>query len=131
MARILVIDDNDLLRETVKLMLTSGGHEVALAVNGEDGIRQFQQRPFDLVLCDLFMPEKEGLETVREIRGLSADMPIISMTGSITPVPGSSGGLNPDFLRMAAAFGATETIAKPFKVRELLALVDKCLGAAG
>ena len=101
-----------------------------MAVDGDDGVLQFREQPFDLVLCDVFMPNKEGLETVREIRQLSAATPIISMTGSVATALDSSGGLDPDFLRMAGAFGATRTIAKPFKTAELLALVQECLGAS-
>lgn len=73
MARILVIDDDDLVRGTVEAMLEAGGHEATLAVDGEDGLRQFQRQPFDLVLCDVFMPQKEGLETVRELLRDDAD----------------------------------------------------------
>ena len=83
------------------------------------GFRKFQQEPFDLVMCDVFMPQKEGLETIREIRQLSASVRIISMTGG--------GGGDPDFLRMARAFGATQTITKPFRKAEVLALVRQCL----
>jgi DNA-binding response OmpR family regulator len=128
MARILVIDDDELIRGTVQAILASEGHEAILAADGEDGVRQFHRQPVDLVLCDVFMPHKEGLETVREIRQLSAGTPIISMTGSI---PGGEGGrLDPDFLRMSSALGATRTIGKPFRPRELLALVRECLDLA-
>lgn len=129
MARILVIDDDELVRSTVRAMLESGGHETVLAVDGEDGLRQFQKRAFDLVLCDVFMPRKEGLETVREIRQISATTPIISMTGS---APVKHGGQpDPDFLRMSSLLGATRTIAKPFGRNELLALVRECLSQVG
>jgi CheY-like chemotaxis protein len=90
MARILVIDDDDLIRGTVQSILASDRQEPALAVDGEDGIRQFRRQPFDLVLCDVFMPHKDGLGTVREIRQLSAGTPIISMTGSIPITDGGS-----------------------------------------
>jgi CheY-like chemotaxis protein len=129
MARILIIDDDELIRGTVQRILAQAGHEPVLAVDGEDGLRQFHRQQFDLVLCDVFMPRKEGLETVREIRQLSAGIPIISMTGSIPA--GDNGRLDPDFLRMSGALGATRTIAKPFRSRQLLALVGECLGAAG
>ena len=129
MARILVIDDDDLIRGTVQTILASDGHEPVLAVDGEDGIRQFRRQPFDLVLCDVFMPHKDGLGTVREIRQLSAGTPIISMTGSIPTTDG--GRLDPDFLRMSGALGAMRTIAKPFRPHALLALVRECLGPAG
>lgn len=128
MARILVIDDDESLRSTVEAMLKHGGHDVVLATDGEHGLEHFQRQHFDLVLCDVFMPNKEGLETIRELRQLSPSVPIISMTGSIAPAP--AGQPDPDFLRIATEFGATAVIAKPFRLHDLLALVDKCLGAA-
>jgi CheY-like chemotaxis protein len=128
MARILVIDDDELIRGTVRAILASEGHETTLAVDGEDGLREFHRQQFDLVLCDVFMPHKEGLETVREIRQLSAGTPIISMTGSAPA--GDGDRLDPDFLRMSSALGATRTIGKPFWPRELLALVRECLDLA-
>ncbi len=126
-ARILVIDDDDLLRETVRAMLEGGGHEVILAVHGDDGIRLFQEQPFDLVVCDVFMPQKDGLQTIREIREISPNTPIISMTGSCSR-PSGGAHLDPDFLRMTRGLGATQTLTKPFKAAKLLALVQRCLG---
>lgn len=128
-ARILVIDDDELLRQTVATMLRSGGHEVILAVDGEDGLRQFEANRVDLVVCDVFMPQMEGLETVRELRRLSSTLPIISMTGSIPSA--EAGRLDPDFLRMSNDFGATRTLAKPFGTQALLALVRECLESGG
>ena len=127
MANILVIEDDEPVRGTLKAMLESGGHVVTLAVNGDDGVQKFQHDRFDLVMCDIFMPQKEGLETVQEIRRLSASVPIISMTGSFGPVDSHSGKGDPDFLRMARAFGATHTITKPFRMADLLALIRRCL----
>ena len=128
MSRILVIDDDDLVRRTVETMLRMAGHHVELAVDGADGLRQFQQQPFDLVIADIFMPNKEGLETIRELRQITQQTPIITMTGSF-PGPHRGGDLgNIDYLRMAQVFGATRTLSKPFSHRELLALVDECLG---
>jgi CheY-like chemotaxis protein len=133
MARILIIDDNDLLRVTVKAMVESGGHEAALAADGEEGLQLFREQTFDLVVCDIFMPRMEGFETVRALRRLSAETPIISMTGGRPP--GAPGGdqADPDFLKMTGALGATRTIAKPFRAGELLALIEECLSlrAAG
>jgi DNA-binding response OmpR family regulator len=120
-SRILIIDDDKLIRDTVRTILASDGHEPVLAVDGEDGVRQFQHQPFDLVLCDVLMPHKEGLATMREIRQLSAATPIISMTGSI-PTGVSD---QPDF---PLTNGATRTIAKPFRPRDLLALVRSAWG---
>src|SRR5215813_8805069 len=80
-ARILIIDDYEPFRASVKDLLEATGYDVAVAVDGEDGIQQFQRQPFDLVLCDVFMPKKEGIETIRDLRQLSTGTPIISMTG--------------------------------------------------
>jgi len=126
-ARVFVIDDDDLLRGTVKMMLACGGHEAILAIDPEDGVRRFRQERFDDIVCDVFMPTKEkGVETIAALREISAETPIVSMTGSF---PRSSGGahFDPEFLRMVREFGATQVIAKPFNAAELLALVRQCL----
>jgi len=127
MARILVIDDDADIRDLVRAMLTQSGHDVVLAVDGEDGLRQFPRQPFDLVICDIFMPKKEGLETVKELRRLAADLPIITMSGSPPAGEGDADTGRPDYLRMTATIGATATIAKPFKRDRLLAIVEECL----
>ena len=129
MARILVIDDDALLRNTVRMMLESGGHDAVLASDPDDGVHRFQQETFDVIICDVFMPTKErGLETIAALRRISATVPIISMTGSY---PRSSGGahLDPEFLRMAREFSATQVIGKPFRARDLLAAVKECLAS--
>ena len=130
MAHLLVIDDNELFCASVKDLLEANGYDVALAVDGEDGIRQFRQQSFDLVLCGVFMPKKEGMEPIREIRQLSAGTPIISMTGHVALAPDGGGEFDTDFLRMTRELGATRTIAKPFKVDEFLAVVRQCLATA-
>jgi CheY-like chemotaxis protein len=127
MARILIIDDNKLLRETVEAILSSVGYEVVLAVDGDHGVRLFREQHFDLVLCDVFMPKKDGMETIRELRDLSADTPIVSMTGGVARTSSAGDPAEPDFLRMTNAFGATQTIAKPFSRERLLAVVRQCL----
>src|SRR4030095_6259368 len=123
MARILVIDDYEPFRASVKDLLEANGYDVAVAVDGEDGIRQFQQEPFDLVLCDVFMPKKEGMETIRDLRHLPTGTPIISVTGR-------SDAFETDFLRMTREFGATRAITKPFEIDDFLALVRRCLAVA-
>ena len=126
MPRILVIDDDHMLRLTVKTMLESDGHVVTLAVDGEDGIRKFGESAFDLVICDVFMPNVDGMETIRRIRHMSSGTPIISMAGIAS---GAGAGHDPDFLRMTAALGATKTIAKPFGRDQLLSLLWRLLGS--
>ena len=130
MARILVAEDDLLVADTVQAMLRSGGHEVVLAKRGDEAICLFRDQTFDLVLCDVHMPGKDGLEVTEEIRRLSPDIPIVSMTGSY---PRASGGahLDPAFLNASKKAGATKVLAKPFRTQELLALVQGCLGKAG
>jgi CheY-like chemotaxis protein len=124
MARILVIDDDELFREFVQKALAGAGFEVVPAGDGDEGLRKFTEMPFDLVVCDVLMPNKDGLETIRAIRSISARLPIITMTGGV--LADTEDGL--DDLRMSMAFGATRTIGKPFRATKLLKLVRDCLG---
>ncbi len=124
MARILVIDDDELFREFVQKALADAGFEVIPAADGDEGLRKFTEVPVDLVICDVLMPNKDGLETIRAIRSISMRMPIITMTGGI--LADTEDGL--DDLRMSMAFGATLTIGKPFRASKLLKLVRDCLG---
>jgi CheY-like chemotaxis protein len=130
MSCVLIIDDDDLVREIVKAMLVSEGHEVVLALDGQDGIRQFNNRRIDLVVCDVFMPNQDGIETLRELRRMNAGLPIVMMTGGATATQTETHNCpDVDFLRMTVLLGATKTIAKPFEVDELVALVQRCLGS--
>ncbi|MGE0118564.1 MAG: response regulator [Dongiaceae bacterium] len=129
MPRILVIDDDEMVRSTVKAMLESRGHEVAVAGDGDDGLRQLRKRPFDLVLCDIFMPNKDGIGTLREVRRTNADVPIVIMTGG-SPSAGRLGErADVDYLHMARLLGATRTIGKPFTINQLTTLVEQALTA--
>jgi CheY-like chemotaxis protein len=130
MARILLAEDDLLVADAVQTMLRSGGHEVVLAKRGDEAIRLFREQTFDLVLCDVHMPGKDGLEVTEEIRRSSPHIPIVSMTGSY---PRDSGGahLDPAFLNASKKVGATRVLAKPFRVHDLLAVVQGCLGEAG
>jgi DNA-binding response OmpR family regulator len=121
MARILVIDDDRLLRGTVELILKSEGHRVASARDGHEGLQRFRSDRFDLVTCDISMPNMVGAGTIREIRGLSASLPIIAFT--------DTGSAGPETDMEILRLGATATLAKPFGRQELLALVRRCLGA--
>jgi CheY-like chemotaxis protein len=126
MARILVVDDDELVRNTIWVMLRSQEHDAEMAADGEKGVAQFLARPFDLVICDLFMPNKDGLETIKEMHRLSPATPIIAISGGAAP--GADGAaVDPDFLRMAGALGATAMLPKPFGLEQMTALVERCL----
>jgi len=117
---ILVIDDNASVRKAITLMLESDGHSVIGAKDGADGMRAFLDATPDLVICDIIMPDKDGIEIIREMHRTRPDVKIMAMTG---------GGRFPnlDFLKMARAFGATDALSKPIDPDELVARVDACL----
>ncbi len=121
MKRILVIDDDEQLRSMLSRMLQLAGYEVVVAADGEEGIRLFRQNPVDLVITDIFMPEKEGLETIRELHKEFPDLKIIAISGGSNKMGDFSS------LPFAKRFGATETLAKPFHKNELLMLVKDVL----
>ena len=120
MRAILVIDDDASVREVVSQMLRMEGHEVAIAENGREAIDLIGRRRFDLVITDLIMPEKEGIETISEIRRGDQDIPILAISGG--------GRLGPaDYLETARYIGADATLAKPFARQELIATIESLL----
>jgi DNA-binding response OmpR family regulator len=124
MARILVIDDNlDLARALIK-RLERSGHSAIMAADGNAGLAIFRAERIDLILTDILMPEKEGLETIRELRKENQVVPIIAMSGG-----GYATGT--DYLRLAMKFGANASLQKPFEQHELVALVAELLGRPG
>jgi CheY-like chemotaxis protein len=121
MKRILLIEDDEDFRGVLRTALELRGFEVAQAADGDEGIRSFCQQEPDLVLCDLFMPQKEGLETIRELRRNFPEVKIIAMSG------GAFGG-RMDLLSVARLMGANGLLQKPFDQPTLLATIEKVLG---
>lgn len=123
MKRILVIDDDELMRSMLSQMLGRAGYEIILAANGHEGLKQFHAHaPFDLVITDLIMPGKEGIETMMELRHDHPALPIIAISGG-----GRTTGR--DYLPIAAQLGARRTVAKPFTRQEILEAVQDVLAA--
>ncbi len=120
MARILIIDDEDELRAILCKMLEQAGHEVSEAANGAQGLQVYEQDPTDLVITDIIMPEKEGVETIIALRRADPGLPIIAISG---------GGRveATDVLSMARKLGARRTLSKPFRREQLLEAVQECL----
>ena len=121
MSAILVIDDDASVREVVSEMLRLEGHEVTIAENGREATPLLADRDFDLVITDLIMPEKEGIETISEIRRTDSRIPIVAISGGGRLGPG-------DYLETARYIGADATLAKPFARQELLTTIDALLG---
>jgi len=121
MARVLIIDDEPHILLMVKKMLERAGYEVDLASNGSEGLRLFESIQPDLVITDIIMPEKEGLETIREMRRKNKDLQIIAMSGG--------GKISADnYLETARIFGAARLIEKPFSQKLMLSYVEELLG---
>ena len=126
MARILVVDDEVLVRRTVKTLLERIGHTVVLAECGHDGAAAIEAYAFDIAIVDIFMPGMNGLETIRLFRHSAPKLPIIAMSGyAFREVDGPA----PDFLRMAVDLGATAYLRKPFSPAQLMNAVQACDGA--
>jgi YesN/AraC family two-component response regulator len=121
--KILLIDDDALVRRTIDRILHHMGHTVVMAENGGDGITLLQTENPELVITDIIMPDKEGIETIQEIRRLHPDMKIIAISG------GARLG-NMDYLSMALKLGASEALAKPFDPSELIEAISRCLRPA-
>jgi CheY-like chemotaxis protein len=113
---VLVIDDEAIVRMTLARMLELAGYRVLQAVNGVEGLKVFAREHIDLVMCDIIMPEKEGIETIGEIRCKNRTVKIIAMSGGGRM---GSGG----FLDMAMRLGADHTLAKPFDREDLKSLL--------
>lgn len=121
MTRILVIEDNADFQELLKLALEAEGYRVSTAPNGQAGLEILAREPADVVITDIFMPGKEGIETIAELRKQAPQVRIIAMSGRPS---------NTDFdpLSIAAELGASATLKKPFELDELLAAVRKLAG---
>jgi len=113
MARILVIDDDEQVLDMLYESLTREGYDVLRASNGEQGMRLYREEPVDLIITDLIMPEKEGIETIIELRQDFPDVKIIAMSGG-----GRIG--TKDYLNMAKIFGVQRTFTKPVAREQLL-----------
>jgi DNA-binding response OmpR family regulator len=121
MARILVIDDEPLLLESIELMLLASGHVVTTAANGRLAAKLFNAQTFDLIITDMVMPDREGIETVITVHRDFPAVGVIAMSGGVI---GSS-----DYLHMAARLGAHRTLSKPFTADMLHVAIAATLAA--
>jgi CheY-like chemotaxis protein len=124
MSRILVIDDEAGVRSVIRHMLEYSGYEVEEAVNGDDGIALYRRQPADVVILDLYMPARDGLETAALLRDEFPGVKILAI----------SGGGQAEFtgaLRVAESLGAVRSLAKPFTEEELLSTVRSVLDVEG
>lgn len=110
MASILIVDDEAPVRALLRRILEEDGHQVREAANGEIGLALYREAPADLVITDILMPERDGMEVTLALTQEFLDARVIAMTGAV-------GGQN--FLNVAKLFGAREVLQKPFTVEEV------------
>ena len=119
MARILVIDDEKIVRDMLRNLLQHAGHQVTEAPEGEEGLRLYRAESPDLLITDVFMPGKNGIQVIEEVRGEDPDAKIIAIAAhALEGIP------------LAKEAGADRAIGKPFDVQELLGVVKGVLGEA-
>jgi len=116
--RVLVIDDNSDVRESLRWLLESEGYSVSVAANGVEGLRLQRKQPADLVVTDIYMPEQDGIETLWKFREEFPSVPIIVMSGG-----GAARGT--DYLLVAQELGAKKTLRKPLDPQELIDVVGQ------
>ena len=123
MAQLLVIDDDELVRNTLASMLSSAGHTVATAVDGRAGTRAAATAAYDVILVDILMPEKEGIETIIELRRRQPAIKLVAISGG-----GRTDSV--DFLDLAKQLGADAALRKPIAKKRLVETVDGLLNAS-
>lgn len=121
MKYILIIDDDKDMRAILDEVLTLAGYKTVIAADGDEGLRYFMDSPFELIITDLIMPGREGIETILEVKKLNTRTKIIAISGG--------GRINAkDHLSVASKIGADITMAKPFRNHELLEQVETLIG---
>lgn len=120
MSRILVVDDDPISRQILRAMLEKEGHVVSEAEDGVKAVNNYDKGSVDLVITDIFMPEKEGVQTVRELIKENPDVKIIAVSGG-------SSSANYDSLDWIKMFGVKYTFTKPFNSKAIIAAIDDLL----
>ena len=119
MARILIIDDDELLRGVLAKALTHAGHSVIQASDGLQGIDLVRATAIDLVITDVIMPVQEGIETITVLRKQWPKLPVLAMSGGASH--------SKLYLDIAAKIGAKRVLQKPFTPQELIAAINTVL----
>ena len=122
-AHILVVDDEAMVRRTLRAALELAGHRVREAEDGDSCLIAVRAEAPDLILMDIIMPNREGVETITALRRTGFDAPIVAISGG-----GRTGGML--FLETAAMLGATRTLHKPVRNTDLMNMIAECLPQA-
>jgi DNA-binding response OmpR family regulator len=122
-AKILICEDDDLYRQIAEAAFAGSNHELVFAQNGDEALRRLKTEPVDLVITDLVMPGKDGLEVIRAIRSTLSNVPILAMTAGLA-------SLKEPLLVAATALGADDVVEKPFRPQALRQRADALLKKA-
>lgn len=114
---VLIVDDDDLVRETLQFVLEEGGYSVHAVSSGAEALRILERQPIDIVLSDIFMPGMNGFDLLRQIRERAPDIPVILITGYG----------NIEMAREALRRGATDFITKPYNIHEIPIMIERNL----
>ena len=114
MPSVLVVDDEEQVRGLIRVTLEEAGYQVFEGKSGKEALQHFRASPTDLVIMDILMPDKDGLESIMEMRREFPKIKIIAITGGSDKI----GVLN--FLDVAKMLGAKRTLLKPFELKDLL-----------
>ena len=120
MKRILVIDDDPIMRDTIKDILQFEGYSVADAADGKEGMELMQNEQFHMIVTDVLMPEKDGIEVIIEAKNRYPDVKVIAISGG-----GYISAEN--YLKMARDLGASATVVKPFDIDVFTCEVNRLL----
>jgi DNA-binding response OmpR family regulator len=120
MPTILIIEDDDNVRDVIHKALDSQKYHVLLASDGQAGINLLKDHTVDLIITDIIMPRKEGIETIMEAKVICPDVKIIAISGG--------GRLRPEnYLELAESFGADRVFTKPFHLKDLVTTINELL----
>ena len=118
--KILIIDDDEGIREFLKMFFEDREYDVQTAFDGEDGVAKFLEGTYDLVMCDMLMPRMIGIQALKKIKEIKPDQKVIMMTG-----------VKEESMSAAAkALGCLLYLTKPVKLAELEARIAECFGEA-
>lgn len=121
MVKVLVIDDVEGVRMSIKVGLRNTGYEVTTAESYAEGLGQALSGNFDLILCDLKLPDKSGVEIIKELKA----------SGVVTPVIAISGFIDAAIVKDAEKAGAVAYLPKPFLKNQLIALLESIVPSGG
>ncbi len=125
---ILIIDDDLFIRKSLRRNLEKEGFNIFEASHGKEADRILSEENISLIITDIFMPEKNGLEIITEIKKNNPKIKIIAISGWGIKYDGNDNNI-PDYLKIAEKFGVDKTFAKPFEVKEIINAIRELLNA--